>query len=126
MEGLLREAQDAIVAQNLPERDLKLQIKDQEEFIGHISLATNKQEDRRKLFVSSVNPMYGKQDGQVWGYAVFAQSIGSGKASRWTITARKYKENPVEPGDVIYVHNYTMKTRPSGTFYYLEEYWRVA
>ena len=126
MEGLLREAQDAIVAQKLPERDIKLQIKDQEEFIGHISLATNKQEDRRKLFVSSVNPMYGKQDGQVWGYAVFAQSIGSGKASRWTITSRKYKENPVEPGDVIYVHNYTMKTRPSGTFYYLEEYWKVA
>ncbi len=125
MPELLRDAAEFIVNQNLPDRPLSTKIQDQLEYTGAVSIVSGRDEDRRKIFITDMYPMQEKATGKVWGYAVFGQSIGSGKPSRWTLYSYKYESEKIRKGDVIYVDSYHMKTKPDKTYYYIDEYWRV-
>ena len=66
-------------------------------------------------------PLRSKKSGDIWGYAVFTRSIGSGKTARLTLRSRLYNANPIQKSDVIYASN-VGKERD---YWYLYEYEKV-
>lgn len=121
MDGLLHEAEDTILSLHLPDVDLRTKMQNQLEILGYVELTTGKEEDRRKLLVTDCVPLKGKTGGDVWGYAIFTRSIGSGKTSRLTLRARLYNANPIKKSDIIYASN-VGKERD---YWYLYEYEKV-
>lgn len=121
MDGLLHEAEDMILAMHLPDVSLRIKMQNQLEILGYVELTTGKEEDRRKLLVTDCVPLKSKNGGDVWGYAVFTRSIGSGKTSRLTLRSRLYNSNPIHKSDVIYASN-VGKERD---YWYLYEYEKV-
>lgn len=114
-----------LLDQNLPDISYRLKIQNQQDYLGYVDLTTNRDEDRRKLFVMDVRPMVsktGRSVGSVWGYAVFTRSIGSGKQLRFTIKTDLFSATPVSKGEVIYADKaYVNK---SG-YYYLDAYHHI-
>lgn len=121
MDGLLHESEDMILAMHLPDVSLRIKMQNQLEILGYVELTTGKEEDRRKLLVTDCVPLKSKNGGDVWGYAVFTRSIGSGKTSRLTLRSRLYNSNPIHKSDVIYASN-VGKERD---YWYLYEYEKV-
>lgn len=121
MDGLLHEAEDTILSLHLPDVDLRTKMQNQLEILGYVELTTGKEEDRRKLLVTDCVPLKGKNGGDVWGYAIFTRSIGSGKTSRLTLRARLYNAKPIKKSDIIYASN-VGKERD---YWYLYEYEKV-
>lgn len=114
----------SIYLMSLPAKDFsfKEKIADCKEFLGFINMITNKEEDRRKLFVKQVVPLKDKNSGEIWGYTVFTKSIGSGKSSRLTVRAKTYATDPISESDVIYAKS--VKKNKSG-YWYLIDYYKV-
>lgn len=121
MDGLLREAEDMILAMHLPDVSLRIKMQNQLEILGYVELTTGKEEDRRKLLVNDCVPLRSKKSGDIWGYAVFTRSIGSGKTARLTLRSRLYNANPIQKSDVIYASN----VNKEGDYWYLYEYEKV-
>lgn len=76
-------------------------IKFNQEVLGYINITTNKEEDRRKLLITELQPINGK-DNKVWAYRFSTRSLGSGKSSRLTIKADLYKNRQFKEGDIIF------------------------
>ena len=93
-------------------------MQNQLDILGYIELTTNKEEDRRKLIITDCVPLKGKNGGDVWGYAVFTRSIGSGKTARFTLRARQFNARPIKKSDIIYAKN-VAKERD---YWYLYDY----
>ena len=121
MDGLLHEAEDMILAMHLPDVSLRIKMQNQLEILGYVELTTGKEEDRRKLLVNDCVPLRSNQSGNIWGYAVFTRSIGSGKTARLTLRSWLYNINPIHKSDVIYASN-VGKERD---YWYLYEYEKV-
>lgn len=78
-------------------------IKYELEFLNYINLKTNKEVDRRKLFVLSLRPLYGKKNKNTpWAYSIEFYSIGSGKTNNLTIKSKIYDNKPLKEHDIIY------------------------
>ena len=90
----------------------------QKEYLGYVDLTTGREEDRRKLLVEKVVPLK-KQGEEPWGYAVFAKSVGSGKASRLTVRSKIYDNNPLKAMNIIYAE--AVNKNKSG-YWYLTDY----
>ena len=99
--GMLRDVEDYVKTQNLPDYDVKRKMQIQRTYLGYID-CTGKVEDRRKLIVGEVKPSKRKSDGVVWAYTISTTSMGSGKTSQLTILKKIYDENPVFTDDIIY------------------------
>ena len=121
MDGLLYDVEDAVLALHLPDVDLRTKMQNQLDILGYVELTTGKEEDRRKLLVTDCIPLKGKNGGEVWAYAVFTRSIGSGKTSRLTLRARLYNAKPIRKSDIIYATN-VGKERD---YWYLYDYEKV-
>lgn len=118
MDGLLHEAEDTILSLGLEDVNYRIKMQNQLDILGYIELTTNKEEDRRKLIITDCVPLKGKNGGDVWGYAVFARSIGSGKTARLTLRARQFNAKPIKKSDIIYAKN-VAKERD---YWYLYDY----
>lgn len=118
MEGLLYEAEDTILSLGLEDVNYRVKMQNQLDILGYIELTTNKEEDRRKLIITDCVPLKGKNGGDVWGYAVFTRSIGSGKTARLTLRARQFNAQPIKKSDIIYAKN-VAKERD---YWYLYDY----
>lgn len=118
MDGLLHEAEDTILSLGLEDVNYRVKMQNQLDILGYIELTTNKEEDRRKLIITDCVPLKGKNGGDVWGYAVFTRSIGSGKTARLTLRARQFNAKPVKKSDIIYAKN-VAKERD---YWYLYDY----
>lgn len=118
----LRACAKHLLSKHLPDVSYRVKIQNQKDYLGYVDLTTNKDEDRRKLFIMDVRPMVsktGRSAGSIWGYAVFTRSLGSGKQLRFTIKTDLFDRLPVQKGEVIYADKaYVNK---SG-YYYLDEY----
>ena len=101
MHGLLNEFERRIRDLHIHDFDYKSKMQNQLENMGYIDLTTNKPEDRRKLMIMDIRPLIGKEDKQIWGYALWTRSIGSGKTARLTLRANIYDQQPVAKHDVI-------------------------
>lgn len=84
--------------------------------LGYADVVTNKEEDRRRLFVSDLSPLSDK-NGNILAYRIGTRSIGSGKSARLTIRTDVYKCNPISVGDVVYAAD--LYKNPSGYWYLL-------
>lgn len=118
MDGLLHEAEDTILSLGLEDVNYRVKMQNQLDILGYIELTTNKEEDRRKLIITDCVPLKGKNGGDVWGYAVFTRSIGSGKTARFTLRARQFNARPIKKSDIIYAKN-VAKERD---YWYLYDY----
>lgn len=118
MDGLLHEAEDTILSLGLEDVNYRVKMQNQLDILGYIELTTNKEEDRRKLIITDCVPLKGKNGGDVWGYAVFTRSIGSGKTARLTLRARQFSAKPIKKSDIIYAKN-VAKERD---YWYLYDY----
>ena len=118
--GLVKACEQKIYGSNVPDISMHSKAALQCNILGYINLTTNKKEDRRKLFVINVLPLKGKKNGNVWGYAVFAKSLGTGKSSRWTIRSNQFKKQPIKDNDIIYASD-VHKDACSG-YWYLDDY----
>ncbi len=122
MHGLLIECEEFTKSLGMKDYDFATKCQWQEENLGYIDLTTGKEEDRRKLLVTEVYPMKSKNDGAVWGYAVFTRSIGSGKSSRLTVKENLYHYDPIQKGDII---NAKHVYKNQSGYWYLDDYEHV-
>ena len=100
--SILREAEQAIRDVHMPDIDDLTKIRNFQEIMGYLGYVSGKEEDRRKLFVTDIKPLYRKRDNKQFGYSVFTKSIGSGKESRFTVFNPVYNKNPIKENDIIY------------------------
>ena len=98
---MMRAVEDAIHARNLPDYCMKAKIDLQMELMGYISCHTGRPRDRLKLYIQEMRPMHSKKDGRVWGYALNAVSLGTGKSAELTLYAKTQDHNPIRAGDII-------------------------
>lgn len=122
MRGLLDAGTVRILSAGLQDVPFKIKIQNQMDYLGYVDLTTNKDEDRRKLFIMDIRPMaskFGTGKGSVWGYAVFTRSLGSGKQSRFTIKTDLYQKIPVVKGQVVYADKVWKNNKG---YWYLDEY----
>ena len=121
MDGLLAACEEQIRKSNIPDLTLKVKIQNSIDYLGYVGIQTGLPEDRRKLLITEVFPMRGK-NGAPWGYKVNTQSLGTGKQSSLTIPARIYAENQVAKGDIVYAEN--CYKNPKG-YWYLNSYRKI-
>ena len=119
MHGLLVACEEHIKSLNLKDLSYKLKCANQQEILGYIDLTTNKEEDRRKLLITKVVPLVSKQSGEIWAYALFTKSVGSGKTNRLTLKAKLYNNKPIKSMDIIYAKR--VDKNDSG-YWYLWDY----
>ena len=119
MTGLLNACEKYTSELGVPDYDYRTKCDYQTEYLGYVDMATNKEEDRRKLYISEVKPMRSKKDGSTWGYALSTRSIGSGKTARITLRHWDYDREPVQKGDIVYAKNVS---KNKAGFWYLDEY----
>lgn len=122
MDGLLAECEDYIRKLNLPDAPLKVRMENQRDVLGYVDLTTGREEDRRKLFVTDLIPLRSK-DGNVWAYAVFTKSVGSGKTARLTLRSRLYGQKQFRAGDILYA---TSLAKEKSGYWYLYDYDLIA
>lgn len=118
MDGLLHAIEDEVLNLGLEDVPLKVKMCNQLDILGYIELTTDREEDRRKLLITDCIQLKSKT-GDVWAYAVFTRSIGSGKMARLTLRNRLFKAKPIKKMDIIYAKN--IKKENSG-YWYLYDY----
>ena len=122
MTAILHECEDYIKSLNISEINLKVKMQNQLDILGYIDIKTGVPEDRRKLIVTDLMPLKSKTSGDVWGYACFTRSVGTGKNARLTIRTATYNRNKISKGDIIYASD--VQKNQSG-YWYLIKYERV-
>lgn len=120
--AILHECEDYIKSLNISEINLKVKMQNQLDILGYIDIKTGVAEDRRKLIVTDLVPLKSKTSGDVWGYACFTRSVGTGKNARLTIRTATYNRNKINKGDIIYASD--VQKNQSG-YWYLIKYERV-
>lgn len=120
--AILHECEDYIKSLNISEINLKVKMQNQLDILGYIDIKTGVPEDRRKLIVTDLAPLKSKASGDVWGYACFTRSVGTGKNARLTIRTATYNKNKISKGDIIYASD--VQKNQSG-YWYLIKYERV-
>ena len=90
----------------LPDLDDRAKVTNFIEAMGYAGYFSGKEEDRRKLYVTGVNPSKRRRDNVIWAYTIDTVSIGSGKAGKFTIIKGKYNKDPVREGDLIRCEEY--------------------
>lgn len=103
MDKIIGECTDFVSSQTINDFSWKEKVADHKQYLGFINLTTNQEADRRKLLVKKVFPLKNKDENSPWGYAILTKSIGSGKNSRLTITAKIFESDPIKEFDVVYV-----------------------
>ena len=112
--AILRECCGLIMSVGIKDFSFKEKAAFQEEFLGYVSLITEKEEDKPKLYVQSIYPAKRKVDGKQFGVNIVGQSIGSGKQTRYTIFNNQIKKDgEIKKGDIIFCKRYT---RDNGYF----------
>lgn len=114
---VMRECERRIKAANLPDLDDRTKLQNYIDAVGY-PYASGVEADRNKLYVTQTFPAKRKSDGEVFGYNIRYQSIGSGKTGSMTVFNKQYKQDPIRPGDLIRCLDYTRK----GKYFNLNSY----
>lgn len=101
--GLLYACEDYIKSQGIPDLDIRNKIQNSIEILGYVDVVTNKPEDRRTLYVTSVSPIKSKIDGKIWNYRVGLRSVGTGKVNTLSVKPYVFFKSPLKKGDIIIV-----------------------
>lgn len=106
IDSILHEAEDAIKELNLADLSDVLKVKNFKDVMGYAGYVSNRDEDRRKLYITDVYPLVRRKDGKQFGYSLLTKSIGSGKESRFTVLNKLFNEEPISKDDIIYCKNF--------------------
>lgn len=116
---VLHECEERVLSAGIQDLPFKTKIANQRDVLGYVDIQTGREEDRRRVLVTDFRPLLDKEKGKPWGYACFAQSLGSGKRIRMTLRSRQYNQKPIAEGDIIYVNKCT---KNKSGYWYLDEY----
>lgn len=116
---VLHECEEKVLSAGIQDLPFKTKIANQRDVLGYVDIQTGREEDRRRVLVTDFRPLLDKEKGKPWGYACFAQSLGSGKRVRMTLRSRQYNQKPIAEGDIIYV---SKCTKNKSGYWYLDEY----
>ena len=119
--AILREIEELVKASGLEDLSDIIKVRSFYDVMGYVGYTSGKEEDRRKLYVTSIRPVSRKSDGRRFGYGIITKSIGSGKESRFTVFNRVFDKDPIKEGDIIYCRDYSR----DGQYYQLESYSKV-
>lgn len=97
----LKYLEQVLKGEEIPDIDITEKIKLQKTYLGYVSLSSGKEEDRPKLYISSLKPLRKVGAKKPWGYKVSTISIGSGKEAEMTILEKTYQKNPVKQECII-------------------------
>ncbi len=104
--AILAEANDAIMAMNMSDLDDIIKVRNFKDVMGYVGYTSNREEDRRKLYILDILPLRRKRDNKQFGYSMITKSIGSGVESRFTVFNRVFDKNPVKKDDIIYCQSW--------------------
>ena len=121
MQSVLGGIDDVVRAAKMPDLTTIEKIKNFEEVTGYLGYTTGKEEDRRKLLLTDIKPLYRKKDKKQFGYSFFTKSIGSGIEARFTVFNSMYNVIPVKKGDIVYCKRYTK----DGPYFRMDEYSKI-
>lgn len=106
VKSVMEEVEDEIKKSKMRDLDDTTKVKNFYDALGYVGYISGKEEDRRKLYVMDMKPLYRKRDRKLFGYSVFTKSIGSGKESRFTAFKELVAKEPIKKGDVIYCRQF--------------------
>ena len=101
-DSILEEAEDAVLSVHMNDLPDITKVRNFADVMGYVGYMSDKEEDRRKLYVMDVFPLTRKRDGKQFGYSIVTKSIGSGKDGRFSVFNRVYEKDPIHKGDIIY------------------------
>ena len=104
MDGLLEAIDEYVFSLHLEELPYRVKAANQNEILGYVDMTTQKEEDRRKLYLLDVRPLIGKWNaGKPWKYVFHCKSVGSGKVSLLSVTPYRYNNTIAKAlkGDII-------------------------
>lgn len=116
--AILHEAEDAVRAVHMEDLSDSVKVRNFADVMGYAGYTSDREEDRRKLYVQELYPVCRKKDGKQFGYKVLVRSIGSGKEARFTVFNPLYKKTPIQKGDIIYCQSFVRE----GPYYTLTGY----
>lgn len=122
VDSIMHEAEDAVKALHMPDLDDSYKVQAFLDIMGYIGYSSGKDEDRKKLYILDIYPVYRKLDGKHFGYSVVTKSIGSGKEARFTIFNRVYNLSPIQKGDIIWLVDY----KREGKYFTLTSYQKIS
>ena len=100
--AILCEAEDLIMSLHLDDLSDVIKVKNFADKMGYVGYVSDKEEDRRKLYVMDIYPLVRRKDGKQFGYSVITKSVGSGVEARFTVVNRVFDREPIQKGDIIY------------------------
>lgn len=106
IDSILHESEDTIRDLKLNDFSDVLKVKNFKDVMGYAGYVSNKDEDRRKLYIMDVYPLVRKRDSKQFGYSIITKSIGSGKESRFTVFNKLFNDAPIEKDTIIYCKSY--------------------
>lgn len=121
VKAILLEVEKAVLSAGMSDLSELMKIQNCKEIMGYLGYITGRPQDRRKLFVMEVKPLFRKSDQQQFGYSVYTKSIGSGRESRFTLMSGLYKRDPVRANDIIYCDSYVT----DGPYFRLTGYHKI-
>lgn len=119
--AILREIEDRIKEINMDDLSDLTKVQNFYDVMGYIGYVSGMEQDRRKLYVLDVKPVYRNKDHKQFGYGIITKSIGSGKESRFTVLNWIYNKDPIKKGDIIYCRHYERE----GQYFKLTDYSKV-
>lgn len=104
--SIMIEAEASIKASHMQDLSDTIKVRNFADIMGYVGYISNKEEDRRKLYVMDIFPVVRRRDGKQFGYSILTKSIGSGKEARFTVFNNVYEKDPIQKGDIIYCASY--------------------
>ncbi len=119
--SMLLEIEQTIKSLQLEDLSDLIKVQNFYDVMGYVGYTSGKKEDRRKLYITNIEPVCRKVDNKQFGYHVFTKSIGSGKECLFTVYNRVYDKNPIQKGEIIYCLDYDRR----GQYFDLTAYKKV-
>lgn len=119
---IIKECEQKMLSLHVSDYDVVAKVRNFADAMGYAGYVSGKPEDRPKLYVRDKFPLRKKKTGEICGYSINTQSIGSGKETRWVIWKRAWERNgPIEKGDVIFCKGWL----PNGKDFELTSYRKI-
>ena len=109
---------------NYPAPPFSYMVEQQEKYLGYVDVVSGKKEDRNLLYVKDTVPLVAKATKETWAYAIYVQSIGTGKIARLTVRSYLYMKKPIFKGMLIRAETNNVKKNKAG-FWDLLDYEEV-
>ena len=106
VKSIMDEVEDAVKELHLDDLSDVLKVRNFKDIMGYVGYVSGNENDRRKLYITSIYPVARRKDGLQFGYQVCTKSIGSGREGRFTVLNGLYNKQPIKEDDIIYCSSY--------------------